>query len=137
MSAAGGVDTRLMILKTYKILPTLCDLVLAIMADIVAAPAFKKRTNKAANVRKRPATPPPDGSDSDSYTEDDETGARVKRRRKDGLTASTQLDKANVQPVSDLSRSSKFEADRSSTIQQSEDATKFRIYQSEYAYFII
>ena len=29
------------------------------MAD-VAAPMFKKRTNKASNIRKRPATPPPD-----------------------------------------------------------------------------
>lgn len=92
------------------------------MADVAApAPSFKKRTNK--NIRKRPATPPPNDSDSasDDYT-DDEQGTRVKRRKKDGvaIAASTRQD-ASTQ---DFSKSTKFAADRSTTIAANDDATK-------------
>lgn len=92
------------------------------MAD-VAAPTFKKRATKA-NARKRPATPPPQASDSDNsdYTEDeDESGARVKRRKKDGVrvVGNTQNKRA-----ADLSKSTAYEADRTTVIAANDDATK-------------
>ena len=89
------------------------------MAD-VAAPVFKKRANKASNVRKRPATPPPDDSASDSDYSEDETGVRIKRRKKEGVTTTN----AGPKRAQDLSKSTAFEADRSTNITANEDATK-------------
>jgi RING finger protein 113A len=89
------------------------------MADVVV-PTFKKRTNKATNIRKRPATPPPDNSASESEYTDDEEGVRVKRRKKDGV----RVVESGLQTAQDLSKSTKFEADRSSKIAANEDATK-------------
>ena len=89
------------------------------MAD-VAVPTFKKRGNKASNIRKRPATPPPEDSQSESDYTDDEQGARVKRRRKDGLKVSG----SGPQAAQDFSRSSKFSADRTTTIAANEEATR-------------
>lgn len=86
----------------------------------VAVPAFKKRTNKAANIRKRPATPPPEHSASESEYTDNEDGARVKRRKKDGV----KVVGAGPQAAQDFSKSTKFEADRSNTITVTQDATK-------------
>ena len=45
---------------------------------------FKKRTNKnKSNIRKRPATPLPAGSDSDDYSSsEDEAGHKIKRRKR-------------------------------------------------------
>ena len=88
------------------------------MAD-VAPPSFKKRTNK--NIRKRPATPPPaSDSDESDYT-DDEQGARVKRRKKDGVTVGSKSTSSTTQ---DFSKSTKYAADRSTTIAANDDATK-------------
>ena len=91
------------------------------MADVAApAPSFKKRTNK--NIRKRPAIPPPeDAYDSASDYTDDEQGARVKRRKKDGVNVTVARKDAQVQ---DFSKSTKYAADRSTTIAANEDATK-------------
>ena len=100
------------------------------MAD-VAAPTFKKRTNKTSNIRKRPATPPPEDSNSGSESDytDDEAGARVKRRKKDGVKVS-----GSAPPTTqDLSKSTKFEADRSTNIALNEDATKTSHWNTEAA----
>ncbi|KAK5712910.1 RNA-splicing factor [Elasticomyces elasticus] len=95
------------------------------MADI-APPTFKKRAPNTA-VRKRAATPPPNDSDSDSYTSEDESGARVKRRRKNGVqVASSVLRKAD-----DLSKSSAFAADRTNIIATTDDATKTSAWYTE------
>jgi RING finger protein 113A len=89
------------------------------MAD-VAAPVFKKRTNKA-NLRKRPATPPPeDQSNSESDYTDDEGGARIKRRKREGVTTSN----AGPKRAQDLSKSTAFAADRTTTLSANDDATK-------------
>ncbi|CAK4033809.1 Pre-mRNA-splicing factor cwc24 [Lecanosticta acicola] len=85
----------------------------------VAAPVFKKRT-KNANIRKRPATPPPDQSASDSDYTDDEAGVRIKRRKKEGVSASTVAPKR----ARDLNKSTAFAADRTTNIIANEDATK-------------
>lgn len=89
------------------------------MADI-AVPAFKKRSKQASNVRKRPATPPPEDSNSDSDYTDDEEGVRVKRRKKDGVTVASTVSRAEQ----DFSKATKYQADRSATISANEDATK-------------
>jgi RING finger protein 113A len=92
------------------------------MAD-VAAPVFKKRANKSANIRKRPPTPPPaERSDSDAsdYTDGEEEGVRVKRRKTQGVSLST----AGPQSSRDLSKSTVYAADRSTHIAVNEDATK-------------
>ncbi|KAK3711231.1 RNA-splicing factor [Vermiconidia calcicola] len=90
------------------------------MAD-VAAPSFKKRTNKSSNIRKRPATPPPEHSASESDYTSDEGGTRVKRRKKDGVKVSSTVTKGASQ---DLSKSTKYSADRSTTLTANDDATK-------------
>ncbi|KAI9759066.1 MAG: RNA-splicing factor [Candelina submexicana] len=86
------------------------------------ATLFKKCSAKAKfNFRKRPATPPPTASDSESeYSSNDETGNRVKRRRKKrGVTASSNITKSAI----DL-EATRFAADRSATIESTNDATK-------------
>ena len=100
------------------------------MAD-VAVPAFKKRTTKVSNIRKRPATPPPEGSDSgsDSDYTDDEAGLRIKRRKKDGVTVSSDV----VKRAPDLSKSTTFDADRSANITTNDDATKTSNWYTEAA----
>ena len=98
------------------------------MAD-VAVPTFKKRTNKALNIRKRPATPPPEDSDSESDYTDDESGRRVKRRKKDGVNVWV----VGTQAAQDLSKSTKFEADRSKNIAANDDATKSSHWHTEAA----
>jgi RING finger protein 113A len=88
----------------------------------VAAPVFKKRANKAANIRKRAPTPPPvEKSDSDEsdYT-DDEGGIHVKRRKIQGVSLSNN----GPRSAQDLSKSTVYAADRSTTIAVNEDATK-------------
>ncbi|KAK5174543.1 RNA-splicing factor [Saxophila tyrrhenica] len=87
------------------------------MADV--APSFKKRTNKST-ARKRPATPPPEDS-SDTYTSSsDESGHPIKRRKKEGVKVTT----AGPQRPQDLSKSTKYSADRTKTITTLDDATK-------------
>jgi RING finger protein 113A len=92
-----------------------------------AAPValFKKRnTNGKANFRKRPATPPPANSDSDSdfSLSEDESGHRIKRRKKN-TGAITATSKGIAKLENDLS-ATLFSADRSVPITNSNDATK-------------
>ncbi|KAJ0351109.1 hypothetical protein COL154_004502 [Colletotrichum chrysophilum] len=101
-------------------------------ADAAAAPVavFKKRGAKGkANIRKRPATPPPANSDSDSdYSSEDETGQRIKRRKKTGaITASSKDQAASRQELS----ATVFKADRNVPITDSNDATKHSNWYDE------
>ncbi|KAK3067677.1 RNA-splicing factor [Teratosphaeriaceae sp. CCFEE 6253] len=99
------------------------------MAD-VALPAFKKRTNKTSNIRKRPATPPPDNAASDSdYTSDEEAGVRIKRRKREGL-AHTGAVRRELQS---LCKFSAFAADRTATLTATDDATKTSNWHTEAA----
>ena len=93
------------------------------MAD-VAVPTFKKRANKGS-ARKRLATPPPGSSESD-YT-DDEGGARVKRRKKEGVKVESEVRKAET----DTKKSTAYEADRSTIIAVHDDATKTSNWYTE------
>lgn len=84
-------------------------------------PLFKKRGVK--NIRKRPATPPPAASDSGSgYTSTEDEGRSVKRRKKTAIVTAS----SNTVPktlTEDLS-ATKFAADRSAQISETNDATK-------------
>jgi RING finger protein 113A len=85
---------------------------------------FKKRSTKGkSSLRKRAATPPP-ASDSDSanYSSEDESGHKIKRRKRNtgAITASS---KSNPTSRPDLV-STPYAADRSATIKSSNDATK-------------
>lgn len=85
---------------------------------------FKKRGPKGkANIRKRPATPPPANSDSDSdYTSsEDESGQRVKRRKKNAAVTVSSKDASTV--AEDLN-ATVFKANRDLPISSSNDATK-------------
>jgi RING finger protein 113A len=81
---------------------------------------FKKR-NAKSNLRKRPATPPPASSDSE-YSQD-ENGQSIKRRRKGGIDAASST---TIKAKNGFSshQTTKFSADRSTTIQDTNDATK-------------
>lgn len=85
---------------------------------------FKKRGAKGkANLRKRPATPPPANSDSDSdfSSSEDESGQRVKRRKKTAVVTASSKDiaKADTQIGATI-----HTADRSAPITSANDATK-------------
>ncbi|KAK4950521.1 hypothetical protein LTR28_007054 [Elasticomyces elasticus] len=88
------------------------------MTDVAV---FKKRASKGANSRKRPATPPPESDSQSDHSSGEENGVRVKRRKIKGLAAVQ--DHTRKVPV-DLSKSTTFAADRSSTIRATDDATK-------------
>lgn len=84
-------------------------------------PVFKKRGAK--NIRKRPATPPPANSDSESgYTSTEDEGRRVKRRKKTAIVSASS-NTASKTLTEDLS-ATKFAADRSAQILETNDATK-------------
>lgn len=104
------------------------------MADTApAAPTFKKRTNKSSNIRKRPATPPPTNDDSDSSGSDltdDESGVRVKRRKREGLQTSSAINRPGDR---DFSKSTKFAADRNTAISENQDATKASTWYTDSA----
>ena len=91
---------------------------------------FKRRGAKGkANIRKRAATPP-EASDSDYSSSEDETGQRVKRRKKNtgAITASS---KGGGPADRDLS-TTVFTADRSVSLAASNDATsQSRLYSEE------
>ncbi|KAF7548343.1 hypothetical protein G7Z17_g7112 [Cylindrodendrum hubeiense] len=98
------------------------------MADSSEAPVapvavFKKRGAKGkANLRKRPATPPPaDSDDSDYSSSEDEAGQRIKRRKK--MATITASSKNNATGNKDLS-ATVHAADRSVLITSANDATK-------------
>jgi RING finger protein 113A len=85
---------------------------------------FKKRSAKGkSNFRKRGATPPPaSDSDSDYSSSEDESGHKIKRRKKN-IGAITASSKTNATSTLDLT-STIYSADRSATIKSSNDATK-------------
>ena len=86
---------------------------------------FKKRAKGKTNIRKRPATPPHDSesasaSASDNYSED-ETGRKIKRRRKGNLVAAVSTTmKSNL----DRLGAHRYDGDRSTKIEETNDATK-------------
>ena len=84
-------------------------------------PLFKKRGTK--NIRKRPTTPPLAASDSEEsgYTSTEDEGRRVKRRKTAIVTASS---KAAPKTTTEHLAISKFAADRSAHISETNDATK-------------
>ncbi|KAK4174984.1 putative pre-mRNA-splicing factor cwc-24 [Triangularia setosa] len=90
---------------------------------------FKKRGAKAnANIRKRPATPPPANSDSDSEfsSSEDESGHRIKRRKRNTTGVVTASSKETSQTDQDL-KATIFTTDRASAIaldSSKRDATK-------------
>ena len=93
---------------------------------VALAPSlFKKRAAKSS-VRKRPETPPPaTDSESSGYTSsEDELGHRVKRRRKNAGVTVTSAANAQPQSIANIDSSIKYSAERSSTINSSNDATK-------------
>ena len=80
---------------------------------------FKKRGPRA-NVRKRPAASEI-ASDESEYSSEDEQGQRIKRRRKRGtVNASSKQTQTDLKGL----ETTKFSADRSTTIESSTDATK-------------
>ncbi|KAK0911084.1 RNA-splicing factor [Friedmanniomyces endolithicus] len=97
------------------------------MAD-VALPTFKKRTNKPSTTRKRPATPPPEDSGSDSsYTDDETSGSQIKRRKREGV----QISGESRREPQNLSKTSAYAADRTSTLTTNDDATKTSNWYTE------
>ncbi|KAK1995697.1 hypothetical protein LX36DRAFT_659371 [Colletotrichum falcatum] len=102
-------------------------------ADAAAPVAvFKRRGAKGkANIRKRPATPPPANSDSDSdySSSEDETGQHVKRRKKNtgAITASSRDHATSSKDVS----ATVYTADRSVPITDSNDATRHSNWYDE------
>ncbi|KAG6014130.1 hypothetical protein E4U54_005794 [Claviceps lovelessii] len=92
--------------------------------DAAPVALFKKRGGKGkANIRKRPATPPPANSDSDSdfSSSEDESGRRVKRRKRTGAITASSKDAATGDR--DL-KATVFTANRHVPISDSNDATK-------------
>lgn len=99
-------------------------------AEALPAPVavFKKRGAKGkANFRKRAATPPPVNSDSDSDSDysssEDDSGRRIKRRKKN-TGAITVTSKTTEGGSKDVSGHTIFSADRNVPITDSNDATK-------------
>ena len=85
-------------------------------------PLFKKRGAK--NIRKRPPTPPPAASDSDSgYTSTEDEGRRVKRRKKTAIVTASSNTASSKTLTEDLT-ATKYAADRSAQISETNDATK-------------
>lgn len=102
-----------------------------------AAPVavFKKRGAKGkANIRKRPATPPPAGSDSDYSSSEDESGQRVKRRKKTAVVAaSSKATGAGAGAAQRELTASAYTADRRLPITSANDATKQSNWYDEHA----
>ncbi|KAL2209519.1 hypothetical protein CC79DRAFT_1341684 [Sarocladium strictum] len=87
---------------------------------------FKKRGAKGrTNIRKRAATPPPANSDSDSdgdySSSEDESGRRVKRRKKTAVVTATSK---NIKADDKDLTASAYTADRTAAITSANDATK-------------
>lgn len=87
----------------------------------VDTPLFKKRGTK--HIRKRAATPPPAASDTESgYTSTEDEGRRVKRRRKNAVVSASSY--TNAKAATEDLAATKFAADRSAQISETNDATK-------------
>ncbi|KAF4455334.1 autophagy-like protein 3 [Fusarium austroafricanum] len=105
------------------------------MADSTTEPqapvaVFKKRGAKGkANLRKRPATPPPaDSDESDFSSSEDESGQRVKRRKKTATVTASSKDVSTGKK--DLT-ATVYSADRSVPITSTNDATKHSNWYDE------
>ncbi|KAI9793711.1 MAG: RNA-splicing factor [Peltula sp. TS41687] len=92
---------------------------------------FKKRSNKSkSNFRKRPATPPPaatmtDSDGSDYSSTEDESGRQIKRRKKNtGAVGASSTATKRPKGTDNLLEATKFVSDRSLTIESTNDATK-------------
>ncbi|KAJ4298458.1 RNA-splicing factor [Collariella sp. IMI 366227] len=96
-------------------------------APIAPVAIFKKRGAKGkANLRKRPATPPPaSDSDSDFSSSEDEAGQRIKRRKRNtGAVVASSRGGARAGAATDLSATI-FEADRNASLDSGKrEATK-------------
>ena len=89
------------------------------------APLFKKRGLKANQIRKRPATPPPAASDSESgYSSTEDEGRRIKRRKKSAVVTASSKDAASTTALAPDLSTTKYEADRTNQITNTNDATK-------------
>lgn len=104
------------------------DAVTSVTAPVENAAMFKKRSAKSkSTLRKRPATPPPTTSDTDSSeysSTEDESGRQIKRRRKNkGVVGASSIISKPPETLEDLD-AVKFAADRSATIESTNDATK-------------
>jgi RING finger protein 113A len=94
-------------------------------APIAPVAIFKKRGAKGkANLRKRPATPPPasDSDDSDFSSSEDEAGQRIKRRKRNtgAITASS-----TAGPAAGTQKDTLFSADRTLALDSGQrEATK-------------
>ncbi|KAG4283635.1 hypothetical protein FPRO06_08014 [Fusarium proliferatum] len=95
-----------------------------------SAPVFKKRGAKGkANLRKRPATPPPaDSDDSDYSSSEDESGQRIKRRKKTATVTASSKDLTTGK--TDL-QATVYTADRHVPITITNDATKHSNWYDE------
>ena len=103
----------------------------AVETPVESQPLFKKRGNK--NIRKRLATPPPaSDSEESGYTSTEDEGRRVKRRRKTAIITASSNNTSKINPTSDLS-TTKFAADRSTQISETNDATKTSNWYDENA----
>ncbi|KAL4792381.1 hypothetical protein BDV19DRAFT_368748 [Aspergillus venezuelensis] len=71
------------------------------MADTAPPVAFKKRSVKKGNFRKKPESPPPDADSDSSFTSsDDEEGRRIKRRKKNAaVSASSASNVRRTKPI--------------------------------------
>ncbi|KAI9163532.1 Pre-mRNA-splicing factor [Paramyrothecium foliicola] len=102
-------------------------------ADAASVSLFKKRGVKGkANLRKRPATPPPANSDSDSdfSSSEDESGQRVKRRKKTAVVTASSKDQSKGESQIGATV---FTADRNAGITSANDATKASNWYDENA----
>ena len=83
---------------------------------------FKKRSAKTKQtVRKRVATPPETTESESQYSSEDDTGTRVKRRKKSGLVTAASTDNAKR---TEIDGATKYSADTSAAIASVNDATK-------------
>ena len=83
---------------------------------------FKKRGSKTKQVvRKRVATPPQTADSESEYSNEDDSGSRVKRQKKSGLVAAASTE--NARPT-EIDGATKYAADTSKAIAAVNDATK-------------
>ncbi|KAI4147894.1 MAG: hypothetical protein L6R39_002978 [Caloplaca ligustica] len=93
--------------------------------EIAQPPLFKRRTNKST-LRKRPATSPPASSSSSSsgYSSNSENESNRKMKRQRKSTTITAASSSKPAQSTDLLKSTQYTGDRSSTLTQTNDATK-------------
>jgi RING finger protein 113A len=93
----------------------------ATATDVQPVVTFKKRNAKAkVNIRERPPTPSP--PESDGSSSEDESGHRVKRRKKN--TSAVTVSSIGSKPFDNDISATVFTADRNASITSTNDATK-------------